>query len=230
MLHRRSACLGILLPAVLMSCLSGIAHAAVGGGDLAFPENTQPGQTAVGVQVTGANVDVLSYEVPLYVTLAVVDHGGQTEVICPDADAYYIENTSPTRPDGQETAVAVTEVTVSTVPGGTWDLVEGTPDAAGELALTIGGLALPAVEAGTGTSFTVEIAQSADSVFYADTAYVELTGSNRQLSLPIAGEAVALDAESKPAAQFKLRYTVSLLDADGDPIGVFVENPTRTQP
>lgn len=230
MLHRRSTRLGVLLAAALLGCLSGTARAAIGGGDLAFPENNQPGQTAVGVQVTGANVDVLSYEVPLYVTLAVVDNGGQTEVICPDADAYYIENTSPTRPDGQETAVAVTEVTVSSVPGGTWDLVTGTPDAAGEVALTIGDLALPAVEAGTGTSSTVEIAQSADSAFYADQAYVKLTGNNRQLSLPITGEAVGLGEESKPAAQFKLRYTVSLLDADGDPIGVFVENPTRTQP
>lgn len=229
MLHREKACLGMLLTAALMvGGLSGKAQAAIGGGDLAFPENNKPGQTAVGVQVTGANLDVLSYEVPLYVTLAVVDDGGQTKVICPDADAYYIENTSPNRPDGQETAVAVTEVTLSSVPGGTWSLVN-TPTKAGEISLSVGGLTLPELAAGAGTSSTLETAKAGESAFYtADGAYVQLTGDQRQLTLPITGQAVAMAAENKPAAQFQLRYTVSLLDADGDPIGVFTESSERS--
>lgn len=228
MLHREKACLGMLLSAALLAGgMSGQAQAAIGGGDLAFPENTQPGQTAVGVQVTGANLDVLSYEVPLYVTLAVVEDGGQTKVICPDADAYYIENTSPNRPDGQETAMAVTEVTLSSVTGGTWSLVE-TPGGAGEISLSVGGLTLPELAAGAGTSSTLETAKAGESAFYTDGAYVQLMGDQRRLPLPITGQAVAMGTESKPAAQFRLSYTVSLLDTNGAPIGVFTDSPERT--
>lgn len=229
MLHREKACLGMLLSAALLAGgMSGQAQAAIGGGDLAFPENTQPGQTAVGVQVTGANLDVLSYEVPLYVTLAVVEDGGQTKVICPDADAYYIENTSPNRPDGQETAMAVTEVTLSSVTGGTWSLVER-PRQAGEISLSVGGLALPTLAAGAGTSSTLETAKAGGSAFYTEkVGYVKLVGDQRRLPLPITGQAMAMGTESKPAAQFRLSYTVSLLDTNGAPIGVFTDSPERT--
>ncbi len=148
-------------------------------------ERKNNADTIISVFETKVDPGKVSYEVPLYVTLAVVADGGQTKVLCPSPEVYYIENTSPTRPDGRDTEVAVTRV-------------------------------------------TVETAKTGDSVFHTTgTGYQRLTGKGNRLALPLEGQAVSAGGEEKTAAQFRLTYTVSLLDLDGDPIGEFVEYPDR---
>lgn len=210
--------LAVLLAPLLVSPLY-TAHAAVGGGELAFPAG-KDGQTAVGVQVTRADIGTLSCEVPLSIPLVVKEDEGTRRVLCPDN--YYIQNNSPALPDGTETAVAVTQVEVSAVAGSSWTLTDN-PTQANELSLSIGGFPLPNPVGGS----VVKETKGTDSAFWSqDTGkYVQLVGDDSKLELPIVGAVAEVEGtgSASPSAQFQLTYTISLLDTSGNPIGSFVE-------
>lgn len=194
------------------------------------PEPGKGGQTAVGVQTSPANLGALSYEVPLYVTLAVVETETGSEVLVPSEDAYRIHNTSADQPGGGgESGIVVTSLEVEAL--GDWKLKHA-PAQYQEMSLKIGGVMLPELDQkGDKKSVAVNDGNGTANSFFDGARYVELTGGNRTLNLPL--EAVAgghSGQEVSATAQFKLSYTISLLDVDGNPIGVFYDEPEPPDP
>lgn len=121
------------------------------------------------VKETPPNV---SYEVPLYYTVAVVpDSSGarKNKVLLP-SDGYYIENrTYVDEKKGTMKRLAVTQMRVQGVANATWDLVD-TIDENGaptdqKMSVTIGGVKLPAVLAGDTQKAKDAILQTDGSAF-----------------------------------------------------------------
>lgn len=213
--------LGAALAAILLTGATG-ASAPPG-----FP-GPEPGKTMVGVQTADLDPASLSFTVPLYLTVAATeDSTGSPRVIVPDG--YLLRNTTGSVPDGTYPEIAVSGLQVHSVPGGSWSLAAD-PAADKEISLTIGGLPLPDLARG-GASVAADLT-AAESEFYDPTAGTlkpilggpAAPGKN----LPVAG---ALwdgftPGEEQAAAQFRITYTVSLLDEGGQPVGVHYEGPT----
>lgn len=83
------------------------------------------GNTIIGVIETNVNATNLSVEIPLYLTLAVVQPagGGAPTLAAPSKGTYYIKNTSDSgNSDATEYDIGVTAVFVDTIQNGTWKL------------------------------------------------------------------------------------------------------------
>lgn len=182
------------------------------------------GQTSVGVQVTETLPSSLSFEVPLYITAAVVD--GQTEVIVPDN--YWIKNTT-INSNSKEVDIAVTQVTLTShSTKDYWSITPDTPILENEIQINIAGISL---REPTKEGVLMDLRKS---VFYDDS-------TEKFVPIPY-GEMIKLKIEANvldtfrlndiestvAAAQFRINYTVSLLDTSGEPIGVgaFYEGST----
>lgn len=208
----------------------GLAGIFSGGALAASFPTAQPGKTAVGVQTADMDPQNLSFTVPLYLTVAAVsDKAGSPGVIVPEG--YLLRNTTSSTPDGSYPGIVVTKLDVQGVAGGTWSL-KGDPTARKDIRLSVGGLVLPDVNAGKGTPKSVET-NAADNSFYdAGTGkYRPIPGGPgaEALVLPVAGSLSPgfVPGEERAAAQFRIRYTVSLLDGQGAPVGISYEGPAK---
>ena len=188
-----------------------------------------PGETLVGVQVTRQDPQKLTFEVPLYMTVAVVNGAGDTDatVVCPTA--YAIKSTTVSA-DGTEADIAVTGMAVKGAAGGSWSLAQGTPTGPNSIGLSIGGVRLPDVAKGDGEVKPVDL-KAAGSLFYTTGTqkYTPIPNDNIGLTLPIQGFLPAgtkVTADKAPTPQFRCIYTVSLLDKIGAPIGVLYDGPS----
>lgn len=201
----------------------------------AKPANNNPtgdGHTTIGIMEFTTNVGQASFEVPLYVTTAAIKD--QTKLVCPDG--YDIKNTAGSN---NGNSIGVLSVTVDRLPGATWETVQdAAPTGDKEVKMTIGDLTLPTVN-NTIASATIDIRQSAPahtSAFYDNVNdRVRLIGSGKTLSeaagevaetnptykgLSIIGVIAAKDrANTAAAVQFRIRYVISALDAEGNPVG-----------
>lgn len=213
--------------------------AAVSGGALAASSpappsvSLQPGKTAVGVQTVDLDPDNLSFTVPLYLTVAAAsDSAGAPNVIAPDG--YLMRNTTGSASGGQYPGIVVSKVDVQGVKGGTWSL-SASPASGKEIRLSIGGLVLPDVTAGNTAPVSVETKGSTDNSFYDSAAgqYLPIPGGPGAdaLVLPIVGSLPPdfVPADERAAAQFKIKYTVSLLDGSGNPVGISYEGPAKEE-
>lgn len=216
-----------LLGAGLALGLAGIFSGGALGAS--FP-GAEPGKTAVGVQTVDMDPGNLSFTVPLYLTVAAVsDAGGIPRVVVPDG--YLLRNTTGSTPEGNYPGIVVTKMDVQGVAGGTWSL-KADPSAGKEIRLSIGGLVLPDLNGGNGTTKSVET-NVADNIFYdAGTGkYRPIPGGPgaEALNLPIAGSLWPgfVPGEERAAAQFRIQYTVSLLDGQGAPVGISYEGPAK---
>lgn len=219
-----------LLGAVLALGLA----AAVSGGVLAVPPpssiSLQPGKTAVGVQTVDMDPENLSFTVPLYLTVAAAsDSRGNSSVITPKG--YLMRNTTGSTPDGQYPGIVVTKLDVQGVRGGTWSL-SASPGSGKEIRLSVGGLVLPDVNAGDKTPVSVETKDSSNSFFDSGSGgYLPIPGGPGAdaLVLPVEGSLPPgfVPGEEQAAAQFRIKYTVSLLDSQGKPVGISYEGPAR---
>lgn len=189
-------------------------------------------KTDVGIAVSRVDPETLSFEVPLYVTMAIrpdPEGSGQPAIYIPEN--YSIKNTTPaSQVDGAVPELGVTAITVETVAGGRWSLYGDVADAAqGELALemSVGRLSLPDTKAG-GNRAQVDLT-AADSEFYdmANQVYrplnTEEPGTVLELSVRLSPELPALSYDGKAAAQFRITYTLSPLDSLGKPMTVVPE-------
>lgn len=196
-----------------------------------FTAEPDKGQTTVGVWVTDENINSLSVEVPLYVTLAVVtpDAGG-AQVLAPAPDKYYIKNNS------QNLDVAVTGLSTEELTpngGDQWTLTgrdpkDGAPVAARNIALS-----LTLVERDTnggGLTWTdrVQVLElndmtpGNDGPFKLDDDSWRGIQPGDSLTLGWKGAAVGsdvVDSSASATAQFRLVYTFSALQPNGAPIG-----------
>lgn len=164
------------------------------------------GGTSFGiVQTTTAPANV-SFELPLYVTMAVVTDSA--DVVMPSD--YKIKNLAAT--DGSGYSIKVTGMEVEKLTGSTFSLTtNNAPTSATDINMVVGGVTLPNVsQAGipaavtlTSTPFdTLNISPGADH-------NITLVGKVANTTR------TAVDA----AAQFKITYTVSAVNASGALIG-----------
>lgn len=168
--------------------------------------------TVISIYKTEVDPTNVSFEVPLYVTMAVVDKKAQ--VVVPDN--YGIKNTSKT--EDVTHGIAVTAMSFTKLEGSTFKTVETSAvDADDEIYLTIGGVAMPAMNA-AGTS-AVDI-KTAGSAFYSEGGKFTEIDAGYTLPLPLAGTVTESERSNSAAvAQFKVTYVVSALDEHGNPIG-----------
>ena len=184
------------------------------------------GKTEVNLGVTELTETNVSFEVPLYYVMCVsTDARGKTTVLLPKED-YSIVNKSPTV-TGQ--AVAVTEIKVTGVTGGTWSLAGsaanlGTSSTEKKIHMTVGNVALPALAAGSVELKAVETNASQNS-FYQGGKYRRLEPYDRNapekstVVIPVTAQVspdYRVTADRKAVAQFRLSYTVSPLNKNGD--------------
>lgn len=228
----------LLWAAVALVALSGVtALAAPGSNPLPgvlpqdIPFNTPaPGETLVGVQVTRQDPQTLTFEVPLYMTVAVVNGAGGVDatVVCPTA--YAIKSTTVAA-DNTPADIAVTGMAVKGATGGSWSLAQGTPTGPNSIGLSIGGVRLPDVAKGDGGLKPVDL-KAAGSMFYTAGKYTPVPNDNIGLTLPIEGFLPAgtkVTADKAPTPQFRCIYTVSLLDTNKAPIGVLYGGPSKAE-
>lgn len=187
-----------------------------------------PDKTTVGIAVSQANPQVLSVEVPLYVTVAVTnntDSTGTAEFIAP-TESYEIKN-GTYNPDGSIADVGVTGMSVSGVgTGGLWSIVATVNNTSTDkqLSMSIGGIPLPAINAASTTAEPANI-KVAGSPFYdlASGKFLPVDKTGKGQKLAITGdisEAYSISDSVAAAPQFRLKYTIALLDQNGHPIGV----------
>lgn len=218
---RRLLCTGLAL---------GLAGILPGGAQAASLPGTQPGKTAVGVQTVDMNPENLSFTVPLYLTVAAVsDNGGNPTVVVPDG--YLLHNTTGSAPDGKYPGIVVSKVDVQGIKGGTWSL-KAAPQTGREIRLSIGGLVLPDVDAGNESLVSVATDTTNNSFYDMGTGkYLPIPGGPdaQALVLPLAGSLWSgfVPGEERAAAQFRIKYTVSLLDNQGKPVGISYEGPSQ---
>lgn len=196
-----------------------------------FPP-TQPGKTTVGVQTADLPPDNLSFTVPLYLTVAAIPSPGGGQIIAPDG--YALRNTTAKLPNGSYPDIAVTGLEVSGVAGGTWSL-SATPTQAKEVSLTIGGVTLPEVSAASQTPAAADLT-AGDNSFYDPAgkgSFRSVPGGPDAEALPLPVSGVLSSAFSadpaRAAAQFRVTYTVSLLDGAGMPVGAYYGGPTGAE-
>lgn len=198
----------------------------------AFPvKAADNGKTEVNLGVTEETKASVSYEVPLYCTLAVVEGKDGTKVVTPSEDRYYIKDTG----NNQGKKLAVTGLTVSsigTTPGeikvtgaGTWNLTtaagtETAKETEKLMQLSVGGVELKSINPGTWDVTTLDLKEN-ENVFYDKTANRYKTMKNK-IKIPIKAtvskQYKVQKATTSPiaVAQFRLHYTVSVLDENGE--------------
>lgn len=218
------------LAAALALSLSATAMAgspAPGGGGGNPPgtdEVAANSDTTISIFESSVKNPNISYTVPLYVTLAVVN--GQTDVKTPTN--YAITNTTsaddPAHADTTTPKIGVTNMSLERLSATAFKTVETAPATdKKEIMLTIGGETMPAVsDVNIVHSFTPK-----SSTFFKDGKTVGLLGT---VALPITGTvAMANDrTETATAAQFRVKYTVSLLDGAGQALGAVYAGDDRT--
>ena len=182
-------------------------------------------KTTVEVGVTKEMPQNVSYEVPLYYTFAILedDTGNKnSKIVLPTG--YGIRNTiQPSEP------LVVTKMDVTSVIGGSWSLVDafdGSETATSKkMKVSIGGFSLPAVAAGDTTGQEEIDVRTQESSFYKDGAYQKIDKDNGFMDIPVT---VEIPEAYKPVkgtdtstAQFRVKYTLTTLDAGGNPIGMY---------
>ena len=188
----------------------------------AFSVKAADGKTEVNLGVTEVTDSSVSYEVPLYCTLAVVDRGDKREVVTPTN--YYISDTGKNK----EKQLAVTGLAVSTVQKGTWNLktqgeIENQNATAKFIKLSVGEVDLKEVNLQDEKKLTTLDLQANENSFYnKNENKYKIIG--KKLSIPITGQVsqnYKITSSQPTTAQFRLYYTVSVLDNLGNVKGTW---------
>lgn len=211
------------LAAALALSLSATALAAVptpgaGGGNPPTDDEIKANSdTTVSIMQTTQKNPNISYTVPLYVTLAVVSNDGVVKV----PDNYKFTNTTPPDTPGDTNTVpkiAVTNMSFEKLKDtgfktvATSDAVDTAPANADNIYLTIGGESMPALSAKGIASFVPK-----GSVFTENSKPKGLQGT---IDLPITGKVASMArTDQATAAQFRVKYTVSMLGGNGQALG-----------
>ena len=233
-MKKRTKIWAMVAAGAMILSLSATALAAPAGPD----EQAANGHTTIGVMEAKNNPKNVSFEVPLYVTMAAV--AGQTDVQMPTT-AYKITNSS-TNADGNVPgySIAVTSISFQAVKGGTWGITPTVPTTgAGKvMQLSIGGVPVDQTVAAGGANPAAPIFLNTNvtgSVFYNTVSHKpeEISADpavGNSLTIPLSGKiadnAVAADAPASP--QFKVKYTISAVGENHDVIGkTYVGNDSR---
>lgn len=194
-----------------------------GGGTPSKDEVEANSDTTISILESTTKNANISYTVPLYVTLAVVSNQAAVKV----PDNYAIANTTAPETEGSLDTVpkiGVTNMSIERLSTEAFKTVESTPAAsdAKQIKLSIGGEVMPAVsDVHVVHSFTPK-----GTIFMSGGKPVGLTGTTK---LPIeATVATVARTDKATAAQFRVKYTVSLLNASGEALGAVYAGDDRT--
>lgn len=175
--------------------------------------------------------ETVSFDVPLYLTLCVTKDQGGTKVLVPD-EAYSIRKGK----DSGGVSLAVTGLKVAGVAGGDWALGDNLdPASTGkEISLDIGGVKLPSMSAGFAGEKEADLTASDSSFYNFATKRFRPIGEGSAdgtvTVLPVKAEVPEgykpVD-QAKPTPQFRLIYTVSCLDSDGNVIDKDYDGPLQ---
>ncbi len=195
------------------------------------------GRTEVNLGVA-REVKQVSFEVPLYYTAVIANDqngvdGRKNKIIYPTN--YGLRNGNTKEP------LVVTGFDVSGINGSSWDIVDAVTDQRGtkkEMAVSVGGIQLPAVTDGQTTNqkkrrWFSKKTEGVDSQFFstAENRYIPIgegstdgiTYLNVNMEIPKNYE-VAAGTNDATVAQFRLFYWIAPLGDDGKPIGLLRYN------
>ena len=167
--------------------------------------NGSDGGTTFGIIQTTTTPANVSYELPLYVTMAVVSNQG--EAVMPTS-GYKIKNLAAAGGYG----IKVTNMTVEKLAGSTFDLVaSGNLVAATDIYLKVGGAELPVLNTA---------AQPTDVTLTGSDLETATIAPQAEFPSPLEGKVLStVRTAADAAAQFKIVYTVSAVDTDGTVLG-----------
>lgn len=190
-------------------------------------DKAEYGHTTFSIIEALQNPNNVSFEVPLYVTMAVTD--GETSLTVPTN--YSITNTSAklkteggvNELDAEDAFdIAVVKMDFSKLDGSdtSYNTVEAAASSNKDMVLTIGGVTMPALDA-VGTA-SADI-KASGSLLHNGTSYTKIPANgSTELALPITatlGANAAVTENKGAVAQFKVTYTVSALDSAGNLMG-----------
>lgn len=214
-------------------------------GDVAHEgDAAEYGHTTFSIIEAKQNPNNVSFEVPLYVTMAAVNL--KADLMVPTN--YDIYNTSgKLDTDGgvneledvdgvsQGFDIAVVGMDFTKLADAKYSTVETAAGSATDLQLTIGGIVMPAIAATTTDEVTVKVDVTAtDNAFYSVTgkkfakisvgvdAEYDNPAAVNKINIPIIGTLGTAPTGLEnlgAAAQFKVQYTVGALDENGDLMG-----------
>lgn len=223
MKHKRLK-VGTLAAALTLS-LSATALASPGtGGPGASPEEIKANSdTTISILESTEKNPNISYTVPLYMTLAVVSNDATVKV----PTNYGITNTTAAATgETNPPKIGVTNMSFQKLDTSIFNTVGkatdvGTSDKK-NIFLTIGGEDMPA------TGMANELHS-----FVPKGTVLAISGKPKPLSgytnLAITGQVAPVTrTNSKTTAQFRIKYTVSLLDTSGNPLGAVYAGDDRT--
>lgn len=238
MKHKKLVGLAIAGALVLSLTTTALAASTGSGGNLPPTEHERAANGDTTISIMQAKVDPknVSFTVPLYVTMAVVEQDDVVKV----PDNYGITNTTPPGANGagddQYLNIGVTAMSFEKLHGSTYETVAdpgGTNPVVGNTSifLTIGGMTMPPI---TNTEVTTADAGVLKPVTIGGVLGTAATptkiGRNQTLNLPLVGKvAKAARSEDEAVAQFKVKYTISLLDSTDKPLGWVYSGDDRTQ-
>ena len=177
--------------------------------------HTTEGNSTISIMTAAVDPKNVSFTVPLYVTLAVVSGDGAVKV----PDNYMITNTSNGGAVSEDYKIGVTAVSFEKLTGSTFNTVASAAAVSTELTniyLTIGGLGMPALTA----PGTQAVTLTAGSAFGEPTAPTPID-VNGTMALPITGAVYnTTRTGAATAAQFRVKYTISLLSGGTTPLGL----------
>ena len=183
-------------------------------------DSVSDADTIIGIMEAKVNPGQASFEVPLYIVAAAVK--GSDELICPTG--YGIKNTG-----SREMGVVKFSIErLNTTEHGGWKIAApgSVVREAKTMTLTIGDIGMPALD--DNKMYADIDIKASDNVFYdaAGARYKQIE-VNGILDLPLSGtvDGSRVISDVKAVPQFKVTYTVSALDENGQPIGnVYVGN------
>lgn len=216
----------VTLAAVLTLSLTATALAAnipgTGGGTgPSEAEREANGDTTISILQAKIAPNNVSFTVPLLIPLAVVD--SDTAVKTP-ANYAIANTTTADAGDAKYTSIAVTAMSFEKLVDSTFNTVADANAVAraGDLHLTIGGMSMPALATPGNSAVTL----GGDLVDGTKPASI---AAGAKITLPITGTVTsATRTEAAAVAQFRVKYTVSLLAENGAPLGGVYAGDDRT--
>lgn len=210
--------------------MAGVPAPGSGGGVPALTDEIAANSdTTVSILQSSVKNPNISYTVPLYVTMAVIANDSNVKT----PDNYIISNTTEPETPGDPSSrppIGVTNMSIEKLSSATYSTVDNAA----------------VVEAGDATSIFLQIGgedmpatAEADKVYAVNLKGTTLTTMKESTRVPapiasqkkldITGKVKSMArTDTKAAAQFRIKYTVSLLDASGQALGAVYAGDDRT--
>lgn len=187
-------------------------------------EQEEYGHSTFSVIVGQQNADTVSFEVPLYVTMAAI--GGQEELLVPTN--YSITNTSgkyidDDTEDVDSYSIIVAGISFTKLESATYSTVETKGTEYYELMFSLGGITMPPISRDE-AEITVDVNMTTQgSVFYSGSQYTIIPAiGDTELPIPLVAtlsDVPNFESNKAATAQYKICYTVSPVNAGGDVLG-----------